>query len=575
MLVPYQLSDKIRLIKLSFLMLFIELTLIRWIGSNIFFLSFFTNFILLASFLGMGAAFLRPNSATPLFPFSPLMLALLILFCYYFRYQYAIHLDPNTNDLIYSGSYFKDNFLPIEITLPFIFLFVTVTMVAVADGVKNEFKKFASLQAYRLEVTGALLGVMTFLIVSFLHTSPIIWGGIIFFMFVLLLANTWRFNRPLSYLQILSLMIMIGVFSNESLNTINLWSPYYKIGIQPYSNGRLAVTVNGVLQQFIESVEQRKKFKPFYFIPYQHMAQTKKLDNVLIVGAGTGGDVAIALAEGAKHIDAIEIDPLLYQLGKKLHPDKPYDDPRVTIFIDDGRSFLQKNNTLYDMIIFALPDSIMLIPGQASLRLENYLFTLEGIMQVYHHLETDGVFTMYSYYHSRRLVDRLANTMATVFQHSPCLDSFGADNLWLSVLTISQASSSLQCSRLWNNVFYQYSTPATDNHPFVFLTEKSISLLYIITLFFILFTSLGVIKIAGGNYRSIIHYADLFLMGAAFLLLETKSIVNFALFFGSTWLVNALVFIGILFTVYLAIELTYRRMSLSPFILYLILAMTL
>ena len=41
-------------------------------------------------------------------------------------------------------------------------------------------------------------------------------------------------------------------------------------------------------------------------------------------------------------------------------------------------------------------------------------------------------------------------------------------------------------------------------------------------------------------------YADLFFMGAAFLLLETKNVVQFALLFGTTWLVNALVFAGVL-----------------------------
>jgi hypothetical protein len=52
-------------------------------------------------------------------------------------------------------------------------------------------------------------------------------------------------------------------------------------------------------------------------------------------------------------------------------------------------------------------------------------------------------------------------------------------------------------------------------------------------------------------------------MGAAFLLLETKNVVQFALLFGTTWFVNALVFIGILLAVYLAIEVA-RRIDLGP-----------
>ena len=53
-------------------------------------------------------------------------------------------------------------------------------------------------------------------------------------------------------------------------------------------------------------------------------------------------------------------------------------------------------------------------------------------------------------------------------------------------------------------------------------------------------------------------YVDLFFMGAAFLLLETTNVVRFALLFGTTWFVNALVFAGILVSVYLAIEVTRR-----------------
>ena len=58
-------------------------------------------------------------------------------------------------------------------------------------------------------------------------------------------------------------------------------------------------------------------------------------------------------------------------------------------------------------------------------------------------------------------------------------------------------------------------------------------------------------------------YADLFFMGAAFLLLETKNVATFALLFGTTWLVNALVFTGVLVTVLAAVETT-RRFRTPP-----------
>ena len=49
------------------------------------------------------------------------------------------------------------------------------------------------------------------------------------------------------------------------------------------------------------------------------------------------------------------------------------------------------------------------------------------------------------------------------------------------------------------------------------------------------------VRAVGGPFREMRPYADLFFMGTAFLLLETKNVASFALMFGTTWLVNALV----------------------------------
>ncbi len=66
-------------------------------------------------------------------------------------------------------------------------------------------------------------------------------------------------------------------------------------------------------------------------------------------------------------------------------------------------------------------------------------------------------------------------------------------------------------------------------------------------------------------------YADLFCMGAAFLLLETKNVVQFALLFGTTWFVNSLVFAGILLAVLAAVEVARRIRLPSPWVMYLVL----
>ena len=61
-----------RLVLLSFLMLFVELALIRWTGSNVVYLSYFSNFVLLGSFLGIGLGFLRGERRPDLWPLAPI-----------------------------------------------------------------------------------------------------------------------------------------------------------------------------------------------------------------------------------------------------------------------------------------------------------------------------------------------------------------------------------------------------------------------------------------------------------------------------------------------------------------------
>src|SRR6202035_5768523 len=105
--------------------------------------------------------------------------------------------------------------------------------------------------------------------------------------------------------------------------------------------------------------------------------------------------------------------------------------------------------------------------------------------------------------------------------------------------------------------------PATDDYPFLYLQDRTIPGFYLLTLALILLSALLLVRITTGRLRPIGRYLDLFFMGAAFLLLETKNVVQFALLFGTTWFVNALVFIGILLAVYLAIEVA-RRIDLGP-----------
>src|SRR5205823_10407034 len=155
----------------------------------------------------------------------------------------------------------------------------------------------------------------------------------------------------------------------ESFVPAYSWSPYYRVAVsRPAGDGTIAISVNQIPHQSIVPLAKLRSVHAFYFLPYQH-TPANPLNDVLIVGAGTGNDVAVALSEGAKHVDAVEIDPRLYRIGVDRHPDHAYRDPRVCATIDDGRAFLERSQARYDLILFALPDSLTLVAGQSSLRL--------------------------------------------------------------------------------------------------------------------------------------------------------------------------------------------------------------
>src|SRR5213076_1024304 len=200
--------------------------------------------------------------------------------------------------------------------------------------------------------------------------------------------------------------------------------------------------------------------------------------------------------------------------------------------------------------------------GQSSLRLESYLFTAEAMQAARRHLTPEGAFGEYNYYREQWLIDRLAGTLRQVYGRAPCIDSVGEFGR-LAVLMASSSATALQCPTTWQPASPTTPPPATDDYPFLYLQARTIPDFYLLTLALILGSALLLVRLSAGRLRPMGRYLDLFCMGAAFLLLETKNVVQFALLFGTTWFVNSLVFTGILIAVYLAIEVA-RRSELGP-----------
>jgi Spermine/spermidine synthase domain len=546
------LAPPLQLFLLSFLMLFVELALIRWSGALVIFLSYFSNFVLLGSFLGIGIGFLRARARVNLFPWSPVALALLILFVRAF----PVEVVRSGEQLLFFGyGTFHASGPPSWVTLPVVFLAVAAVMATIGEGVARTFIRFRPLDAYRLDIAGSIVGIAAFSLLSFLDAKPVVWALVVAVVMLLL------FGRRTGLLQVAAVVTLVTLLWSESLSSSDIWSPYYRISVTKAGGDTYAINVNGIPHQ---NIIPARKLQKVYSLPYLH-APGNPLNNVLIIGAGTGDDVANALREGAKHIDAVEIDPQLYQVGKRLNPDHPYQNPRVSVHINDGRAFLEQTHAKYDMILFALPDSLTLVAGQSSLRLESYLFTLQAVEAAKAHLNPgDGLFAMYNYYRTTWLRDRLANTLEVAFGHAPCADNEGFS---LSMLSVTVNPSAMHCSTVWQRPA-NVVPPATDDHPFVYLDGNSIPSLYLVTLGLILLASILLVRTVSGPYRRMTGYLDLFFMGAAFLLLETKNIVQFALLFGTTWFVNALVTAGVLVAVFAAVAVSRHVVIRRSALLY-------
>ena len=556
------LTGRARLIVASALMLFVQLALIRWTGANLVHLSYFSNLILLASFLGIGLGFLRSRTSNDLGRYVPIGLLILVAFIMAF----PARIEGSSTDLIFFTEV-RPTGLPTWVSLPLVFIVIAITMTGFGEITGRAFREFKALDAYRWDIIGSILGTLSFTLIAFLRAPSWIWP-------IVTLVALWLLYGPrLPWVSRIAMVLIIGTLVVESLMAGISWSPYYKVQTQIQNAGTINeftnIQVNGIPHQNVMDVQQRLKAEPVYGRPYER-AIDNPLNNVLVVGAGTGTDVALALARGAKHVDAVEIDPRIQQIGSQVNPNKPYDDPRVSVHINDGRAFLSSNDTKYDLILFALPDSLTLVSGASQLRLESYLFTKESITAARDHLTDDGVFAMYNYYREPWLINRLAGTLDEVFGHAPCLDTFTAVQS-LAAITIGKQADNAVCApaATWDRASIaaaaqEIPVPAVDDRPFLYLKTQTIPDIYLIVIALILAVSLIGIRIFGGPLRAMRGYGDLFFMGAAFLLLETRSITTFALLFGTTWLVNALVFTGVLVAVLLAIEVTQRARKPIP-----------
>jgi hypothetical protein len=550
--------NDVRLFLTSLAILFVELMLIRWIPANVKYIGFFSNFLLIASFLGIGLGILlgRRGGNLTLNPFAFLLAAVVGIIL-----TFQLNVQVNSQDELFFGlaesQAADENFL----ILPTVAGLVVAVLASLALPLGPLLKSMPPLRAYAIDIAGSMAGIVAFTALSASGTPPVVWFSVAAVLVVLLELGR-RVGSAAFFTAAALGAVVLGVQAQADRHPNEIWSPYYRINSFKVSSGLEHLTVDGIPHQALHPLGEQG-IEEFYEQVYRWFPE-RTYNEVLIVGAGSGSDAAIALSHGAGHIDAVEIDPMLQQIGRERHPNHPYADSRVSAYVNDGRAFLRTTDKKYDLVIFALPDSLTLVSQQSNIRLESFLFTEEAFASVRDHLSDNGIFVLYNYYRDEWLVAKLSNMLADAFGHEPLVNVYGAHKAALAagpvVARLNGAPPPGEGVTGAPVVGEPTPKPATDNWPFLYLRTPFISPHYLAAIGIMLLGALVAVALAAfATGTSLRRFSPhFFVLGVAFLLLETRSITSFSLLFGTTWLVNSLTFFAILASVLLAIFVNAR-----------------
>jgi hypothetical protein len=549
-----------RLFLTSAIVLYAELVLIRWIPANVPYVTFFSNLVLMASFLGIGIGILLGRRfERPGFPYwAPLLVATALLIL-------AAKIDVGT---ALQGSFLAELAErhvadPNYLVLPLIFALVAALLAALAMPLGPLLRAMPPLRAYAIDIAGSVAGIAVFAVSSALGLPPPVWFAT---LGVALALRGGLRPRPGSLVGFAAVaMVVAATFVVQALIG-DIWSPYYRITMFFPDNGVPFLAVNGIPHQNFYPLTSPRR-EAFYDQVYRWFPD-RRFERVLVIGAGNGTDVDGALAHGASSVDAVEIDPRILGLGERFHPDHPYADPRVHEIVDDGRAVLRRTDRTYDLIVLALTDSLTLSSTAANLRLESFLYTEESLASAREHLAPDGVLAIYNYYDQPFLIAKLARMLEDVFGAPPIVRTYaGARDPGAAFA----AGPGVAGASAFGDVVDRIEThaalrPATDDWPFLYLETPAIAPYYLVVLSSLLLLGVAAVVISARVVGTELRRASphFFALGVAFLLLETRNLATFSLLFGSTWTVNALVFAAILLSVLAAIGVSARWRVRGP-----------
>ena len=544
----------------TFGILALELALIRWASGQVRVLAYFNNVILIASFLGMGTGFAlgarRPGLVHWTVP-ALAVLAIPLAFSGQFGFMHMVFPDASVH--LWGAERSLESLgwtaAAYAILLGLITGVVAVFVFAGAAA-GHLLSRSAGLRGYSADLLGSLLGVLAFAALTALGTTPPVWLALGTLPFV------WLAPRWLTVVAAVAVVGM-GQFSVQGA----VFSPYNRIDVEPGSPATLHV--NRDFHQYMHDLsaptsDLNRAVKAMYELPF---ALADRRDRALVMGAGTGNDVQAALRQGFARVDSVDIDGRIIEFGRRLHPEQPYSDPRVRPVVNDARAFLEQHQgEPFDVVCYGLVDSHAMFSSLSTLRLDNYLYTEEGLRSAWRHVAPGGHLTLnMSFAAGPWMKRRMYWTLARATGTTPIVVEHGMHQAAMMVAAkpearLDWARSPFPAAPLEGTARGVLTT--SDDWPFLYLRPATTPWGYILVLGFLLVLAV-VLTVAAHGAGTIRRDFDvqLFLMGAAFLLLETRGVTSLSLLFGSTWIVNAVVFGGVL-AMALAANLVVDRFGL-------------
>jgi predicted membrane-bound spermidine synthase len=583
----------------SVLILHLELALIRWIGTEIRVFAYLGNLVLVVCFFGVGLGCYQAGRPIRVSRVAINLLLLTILIANPLRWTW---LDLTKISEFLGG--FEDS--PIwyhAVTDPdvrvvgalagvgVITYLVAMTFVPLGQVLGRALQDHPrTIRAYSINIAGSLAGILLFQALGWLSLPPAAWllaaAAVAVPLTFSLRAPAWQLIAGLGVTAVLAWMA-----ADSAKQTV--WSPYHKLLVWPFHTGPVdaplkqgyVLEANGsYYQQVVDLSDDFLRAHPnlldpdlaatsHYNMPFAFKPDARR---VLILGAGMGNNAAAALRHGAERVDCVEIDPQIFALGRALHPERPYDSPRVHMIVNDARAFLKHNREQYDLIWFALLDARLLGSSYTNLRIDHYVYTLQSFEEARRALADDGLLVLHFDHERRWIADRLFVLLRDVFGHPPLVyfnrqatpPEYGVGgNATMLAAQRPVSPEVIGDSRLREFVRHQLvelpgqTRPTTDDWPYLYLQDRRIPRLHLLSSLAILVA----VVLAQNAIVSVRRGLDwhFFALGVAFLLLQVQTVSRATLLFGMTWVVNSIVIAAVLVMI-LAANLIAARWPRLP-----------